>query len=179
MTARDRTPRVHSPGVLAIPLTRGLFALVDEADGPLVAPYKWCVLHGSDRMYAARRVGGRRAKQTIMHRVILDAPAGLHVDHINGDGLDNRRTNLRLATNRQNCHNRNVLNANNKSGFRGVYWNKNDRAWVAEAHDNSGRKVRLGSHHSALDAARAYDSFVVRERGAFARTNLPHGTLTS
>src|SRR3990167_5658255 len=95
-------PRMHSepppvPGARWVPLTRGLFALVDEADFAWVSQWTWCVQR-SWKNYAVRR-NGRRVSGTYkvrMHRDLLGAAAGQVVDHINGDGLDNRRANLRF-----------------------------------------------------------------------------------
>src|SRR3972149_1771950 len=100
-----------------ITLTRGYVALVDDDDFSSLSTFKWFAKQNRDlAVYAARSVGSR----TIwMHRIIMDAPTGILVDHINGNGLDNRRSNLRLATHRENCQNRRQRR-DSASRFKGV-----------------------------------------------------------
>lgn len=72
---------------------------------------------------------GDKSKRVSLHRYLLEPPKHLVVDHINHDPLDNRRSNLRILTNAQNCQNKNGLNRNNKTGVRGVSWCKSLGAW--------------------------------------------------
>lgn len=96
-----------------IPLTRGLYAVVDAADHDTLAAFKWYAHHRSGkRYYAARRLKlstDRRRDLVLMHRVIAGAPPHLMTDHINGDTLDNRRQNLRACTPQENVRNRRAL----------------------------------------------------------------------
>lgn len=154
---------------MPIPLTRGQIALVSEADLTLILARSWFAKPRSyrkgdnTRFYAASAGPDRR--QIIMHRLILRAPDGLVVDHINGDGLDNRRTNLRLCTQRENLLNRKVRS---RSGFRGV--TRTPAGWVARISDD-GRKLQLGTFHCPIEAARAYDEAALAHHGAFAMLN--------
>lgn len=136
-------------------------ALVDDGDLPLVEAVRWS-LHTAG--YAMTGSPTR-----YMHRLIMRAPKGLEVDHINGDKLDNRRQNLRLATRSQNEVNK--TSRPNKSGFRGVTAMPcgTYRAYIVE----QGRTRYLGRYHTASDAARAYDVEAIVLWGNFARLNLP------
>src|SRR5690606_1175342 len=100
-----------------IPLTKGMFTLIDDADCERVNLHKWRAHRSRNTWYAVRNGPGR--KMIFLHRFISDAPEGLIVDHVNGDGLDNRRENLRLCTHAENARNRQT-NRNNTSGYKGV-----------------------------------------------------------
>lgn len=91
-----------------VTLTRGHIAKIDAADAALVEPWNWSAHVKPTRVYAYRRSGGKlTAKNLMLHRFILgDVPEGMDVDHINGDPLDNRRANLRVATRAQNVRNK-------------------------------------------------------------------------
>lgn len=149
-----------------IPLTRGRVALVDDADYPAVAAFKWhCLRVG----YAARseRKGGR--KHTVyLHRQIMGAEPGVEVDHKNCDKLDCRRANLRYATSTQNKANR--ARPVGSSAYRGVAWDRARRKWLAGLSVNN-RRVHIGRFDSEEDAARAYDSAAIKHYGEFARLN--------
>jgi len=107
-----------------------------------------------------------------MHREIMQAPAGLLVDHRNRNTLDNRRENLRLATRSQNSCNSRIDKSKATSQFRGVqYWKRRGR-WVAKI-KHKGKETWLGSFDNEIDAARAYDDAAKKYHGEFARLNLP------
>lgn len=112
---------IHVSGDIAeIELSKGLFALVDPVDIPLVAQYQWYAF--PNRMggyYAALRT--KESGTLYMHRLIMDAPKGKVVDHLNHDTLDNRRVNLRVGGQRENLQNRQRANSNSSTGVRGVY----------------------------------------------------------
>jgi hypothetical protein len=152
-----------------VPLTKGYEAIIDAADVPLVEGVNWFAVVQLSAVYAqrsARRVNGKR-KAVLLHRVIMDAPDGLEVDHVNGDGLDNRRSNLRLATRSENQHNRRVQN-NNTSGFKGVSWHKRDLKWYARI-GLDGRRKLLGFFDTPEAAYAAYVEASTRLHGDFAR----------
>lgn len=153
-----------------VPLSRGLVALVDDADLPLVLSFgSWSAMPRNRTYYArrtVRREGGGSSQY--MHRVLVDWP---RVDHINGDGLDNRRCNLRPATHADNMRNAR-LRVDNSSGFKGVTASKRAGRWAAAIHVN-GRRLHLGSFEDAQDAARAYDAAALTYFGEFARLNFP------
>lgn len=156
-----------------IPLTRGYVALVDDEDYERVAAKKWgvTVKPQDTTPYAQNgvRVAGRMTS-VAMHRFILDAPIELVVDHINGNGLDNRRANLRLCSRSENQWNRRK-SSQNTSGFKGVFHRGGTR-WIARitAH---GKTVHLGRFRDPTIAARAYDAAALRLHGEFARLNFP------
>ncbi len=103
-----------------------------------------------------------------MHRVILKAPGGLDVDHINGDGLDNRRINLRVCTRSQNLANQGTQ-ARNLSGCKGVSWDKRTGRWITFISVNS-KNHNLGRFDDLQTARAAYQAAAVRHFGEFART---------
>ena len=109
-----------------------------------------------------------------MHRVITGAPKSRQVDHINGNGLDNTRINLRLCDASQNQANRGKP-INCKSGFKGVSWNKQKRKWIAFI-QVLGKHIYLGGFDCKIYAARVYDEKAKEVFGEFARTNF-HSAL--
>jgi hypothetical protein len=147
-----------------IPLTRGKFAIVDADDYERLKRLKWHANGSNGRFYA---VGLRHKK---MHRLIMNAPDDKFVDHINGDGLDNRRANLRLATAAQNHWNCKYGMGIGTSRYKGVQWHKHNKKWVAVIGIN-GQRQHLGYYTNEKEAARAYDKAVKERRGQFAVLN--------
>ena len=157
-----------------IPLTQGKVAIVDEADLPLVAGYSWHVYHkpGDDRWYATawdttQPRAGR--KKLTMHALIAGRA---FVDHKDGDGLNNRRENLRLCTQQENLRNTRKRKSS-ASRFKGVTFQK-DRAtharpWLAQIKGE--RKQNLGRFATEEEAARAYDRAATAMFGEFAKLN--------
>lgn len=158
-----------------VPLTRGMFALVDDGDAERVLAFKWCATRGVgwDGFYAVRTDQKRRT--VLLHRFVLHAPFGSVVDHINHDGLDNRRTNLRLCTAAQNCWNRRYSLISN-AGHRGVRLLKNGRFRAAITVNKA--RLSLGCFASAEEAARAYDAAASEYFGEFARLNFPDASAS-
>lgn len=161
--------------MIEIPLSgkyQHLVALVDDGD-EWVTEWKWYAMTRPRTTYVSRAdilPGGYRTSY-LLHRVIMRSTTRhsivhFEVDHVNGDGLDNRRENLRLATPAQNAHNR-PLQSNNTSGVRGVHWSVRRQQWRARIKVNN-RYIELG-FFSTLEGARAkreaaerkyYDEFV-------------------
>lgn len=158
---------------ITIPLTQGQAAVIDTADLALVSPYAWYAMKAPRTWYAAVDVyvPGDTHITLLMHRIILGDEAGAGVDHADGDGLNNRRSNLRPATPTQNGGNQ-QRSRNNTSGFKGVAWYKRDRRWIAYIRE-AGRLRYLGYFNTAEDGARAYDAAAVRIHGEYARLNFP------
>lgn len=167
-------------GTTLIPLSQGYWALVDT-EVALVMP-KFSLLKSklNSRFYGRRtiRIGARRDNKRItqlLHRFVLeyyeiDAPND--IDHVNGNGLDNRLCNLRAATQIQNSGNV-ELNIKNKSGFRGVYWNAELNKWQGQIGIN-GKRVYLGLSTDINLLAKAYDRAAIKHFGIeFAFTNFP------
>ena len=89
-----------------IPLNRGMAALVDDADFLELSKIKWSIKKGCNTYYAQHTsYGPLKSTTTLMHRIIMKTPAGMDTDHINGNGLDNRRVNLRIVTHKENMQN--------------------------------------------------------------------------
>ena len=154
-------------------LTKGFVALVDNHDYWLVARYKWQTSgpkkNGTPyaRTSLPRLPNGFRPTIS-MHRMILGCPTK-RVDHENGNGIDNRRRNLRLATNGQNQANRRIITPHS-SRFKGVRWDKRVGMWRARiGHD--GKKIELGYFEDEVAAARAYNKRAVKKFGRFAALN--------
>lgn len=154
--------------IILIPLTRGKFAEIDAADASLVTDTLWSATHIGRRWYAIGRING---EQVLMHRLITNAAIGMDVDHIDGDGLNNKRDNLRIATRSQNMANVSI-GPRSKSGFKGVSWHAGAGRWRATTISN-GRQVHLGYFDNVEDAARAYDAKAREIFGEFARLNFP------
>lgn len=146
-----------------IPLTQGKSTVVDDDDYELLSLRKW---HYLKIGYAARRT---EEQYIYMHREIMSAPTGMEVDHINGDGLDNRRSNLRVCTHAENMRNR-KLAKDNTSGYIGVTWNKERSKWQSQI-GVSGKNINIGCFPAIEDAARAYNEAAKKYFGEFARLN--------
>lgn len=138
-------------------LSKGYVTIVDDDAPAGIVGAKWCALeNGWGKVYAMRTASaGGKTQTLLLHRVVAGASAGQYVDHINGDSLDNRRENLRVCTNSQNAMNRGKQ-VNNRSGFKGVSWNKKAGCWQAWIQVR-GKRMWLGDFADKRDAAAAYD----------------------
>lgn len=154
-----------------IPLTQNKFALVDDKDFDYLNQWKWCADAKGYAVRSEKRSQTGRDKRNLirMQREILDAPTDLFVDHINGDKLDNRRINLRLATPSENMRNRKI-SYNNKSGYKGVWFNRKKQKYVAYIKFNNRSHV-LAHSDDVIDAAHIYNQFAEQIFGEFARLN--------
>jgi HNH endonuclease len=150
-----------------LPLTRGKVALVDAEDLATVLNYKWHAFPIGHTWYAATSVNGRRS---YLHRMILRAPQGLVTDHKNGDGLDNRRENLRLCRQGQNLQNMKNLRGGHSS-YKGVSKSVcRENPWRAYIQVKK-RMIHLGVFPTERAAALAYNTAASRYFGAFALLN--------
>jgi hypothetical protein len=160
------------PQTTTIPLTQGQFALVDTEDAPRLQCYKWQATKSGRTWYArrSRRLPNGKYRYVQMHRAIVNASDDVEVDHANGNGLDNRKENLRTCTHARNmAHQRKPLN--NTSGYLGVA--RTGNRWIANV---SGQY--LGCFLTAEDAARARDTKARELHGDYAVLNFPNETLT-
>jgi hypothetical protein len=155
--------------------SRGLYvALVDDADYEWLGQFTWFVLKGTtDHHYAGTTVDG---KITLMHRLIMQVTnTKSFIDHIDRDGLNNQRHNLRISTNAQNQYNakkhRLKKETRPSSKYKGVSWLKKRKKWASKAKINK-KLIWLGYYDLEKDAARAYNDFASKNFGEFARLNV-------
>lgn len=149
-----------------IPLTQGKFAIVDDDMFEELSKFKW---HFSRFGYAVRKPYSGRGKNFYMHRVIAGTPEGMSTDHINGDKLDNRRSNLRICSTSSNMRNRGKQN-NNTSGYKGVFWSIPAGRWRAQIVVNK-KSIHLGLYDTTEEAASAYNVAAKEYFGEFANLN--------
>lgn len=152
-----------------VDLTKGFTAIIDANDAELVSGRSWFALvsPNSKAVYAVTNVRSPSGTKCIyMHRLISPPPEGMTVDHKNGDGLDNRKKNLRHADQKQN--HRNVsIRSDNASGQKGVYWNKRRKKWHARIKID-GRYICLGMFDDISLAGQAYKTAAKLLHGDFA-----------
>lgn len=154
-----------------IALTQGQVSLVDDEDYAWLSLYRWHAVRDDciNGFYASRNIAvSSKQKAMRMHRTLLGLKFGdkSRADHINGDTLDNRKCNLRIATSKQNSFNRKRA-SNNKSGFKGVYWKKEHGKWAAQCKINN--IGHIGYFSNKRDAAQAYIFVAHINYGEFAR----------
>lgn len=160
--------------IACVPLTRGYDAVIDAPDAPLAAGKNWYAeidkrADGSIRtVYAVRkfRDASGNEKGERLHRVIAGVESGLEVDHKDGNGLNNRRDNIRSATTAQNQHNQRIAQ-HNTSGAKGVTWHKRRGKWQAQIVICNKRKY-LGCFPTVSEASKAYHAAAVSAFGEWA-----------
>ena len=142
-----------------IKLTKGYFATVDDEDYAFLTQWKWFAQKMKHTVYAARKpwLSGGKGKSTkiFMHRVIANVQPSMQTDHKDGNGLNNRRENLRSVTRQDNMLNRARWSKGCASKFRGVYLDKRDGSWFSAITVN-GKSTYLGRFRKEKDAASAY-----------------------
>lgn len=143
-----------------IPLTRGMFAKVDDEDFEFLSQFKWTAHKAGNTYYAdreVRREDGTRTTQK-MHAAIMQTPKGFDTHHLNGDGLDNQKANLRVLSRSQHARSAAQGRKNKQTGFRGVYFCARNNCFAADI------SIHVGYFDTAEEAAKARDS-KVRELG--------------
>lgn len=149
-----------------IQLSKGKSTIVDDDDYEVLNQYKWYCSHG----YAVRdKIINKSRTSYRMHRVIMNCPENMQVDHINGNPLDNRKINLRICTKNQN--NKNLKKPlTNKTGYKGVSYCKSRKKYCSYISINNKTKP-LGRFDTAVEAAKAYNKAASEYYGEFANLN--------
>lgn len=155
-----------------ISLGHGKYAIVDDHNYAWLMTFKWHATTGSIS-YAGTNIRqpSGKFKSVKMHRLIVGALPNELVDHIDGNGHNNLIANLRKCNRQQNSFN-SSKRRQNKSGYKGVSWNKAEKTWVAQIKVNN-KNFRLGTFDNPLDAAKAYDAHAKELHGEFAKLNFP------
>jgi len=174
-----------------IPLTLGKFAIVDPEDYERLRTYKWHAHQSVHTFYAVHSLtnGKKEPRRNLqMHNLVIDVPPGMYCDHINHNGLDNRKANLRPASRTQNVWHRRKFTRRTSGGFKpsrsgpdgkpsrskykGVDWASDMNRWRARIRVN-GKRISLGSFKDEIEAAKAYDRAAKKYHGQFASLNFP------
>jgi hypothetical protein len=152
-----------------VTLTKGYVAVIDAADVPLVEGFNWTALVRPHTVYAYRRltIAGHSGPCLLLHRVILGIEGDRQGDHIDCDGLNNRRANLRIATRSENQRNQR-RSRTNTSGVKGVTWDIGTQKWRAQIKSDSGPRY-LGVFQNIEDAVAAYATASEKLHGEFGR----------
>lgn len=151
-----------------IKLTRGLVTLVDKEDFEYLNQWKWCVNKCGKNFYALRGVMKNKKNITIyMHRILSNNESRLLTDHINGDTLDNRKSNLRICTHKQNSRNSKHSISND---YKGIWYNKKKKYYQSYI-TVDGRHIYLGKSDTPIEAAIKYDIGAYKYFGEFANLN--------
>lgn len=148
-----------------------LVALIDDEDNELINQYRWNPLWNGYTYYAHGRIPGKDSYKRPfirMHRLIMNTQPGEQTDHINHNGLDNRRSNLRICTRGQNLAN--MQSRTGVSKFKGVSWSKQRRKWITHISLNK-KLIYLGCSINEINAAHVYDKKARELFGEYALTN--------
>lgn len=172
---------IHLPdGCIGIILSQNRMAIIDAGDFPLVSDRRWQLKKAcGDNLYARASylINGSR-RNVCMHTIIMRPEEGMCIDHIDGNGLNNRRSNLRVATPSENKRNRPAINsAKRYSKYKGVQINprwegiENRKKWRAQI-SVEGKKISLGYYRNEEHAALAFNESAIKYHGEFAHLNI-------
>jgi AP2 domain. len=158
-----------------IDMNQGIKVKVDDEDYEFLNQWKWhkCGKYAVRIALKSERKSDGKQFNIFMHREIMNTPIGMDTDHINGEGFDNRKANLRIVTRSQNLMNRAILK-NNKTGHKGVFLDNRNRRkykiWQATISFNK-KRLELGHFYTKEDAIHAYDEAAKKFHGEFAYKN--------
>lgn len=154
--------------IITIPLTQGFSATINSEDYELVSQFKWYASRIKRCVYAK----STSAPKILLHRLILNVTdKNIKIDHVDHNGLNNTRNNLRIASNNQNMYNARKWRIPTSSKYRGVYWCKSRKVWRVEITTNKIKKY-LGKYNNEEDAALAYNIAAIDLHGEFANLNV-------
>lgn len=155
-----------------IPLSRGESAMVDDEDFEKLNQFNWFVDNSINRYASRSRSPSDPGRERMMHRFILNPPKEMQIDHIDGDGFNNQKSNLRICT--QGNNNKNRVIQKHSTPFKGVAWHKRNKKFVAYIRVD-GKRTYLGSFHNPILAAVVYDLEALEKFGEFSKTNQQMG----
>lgn len=153
--------------IMAIPLSQGLYALVDGKDFEWLSQWRWSAQKNKRTYYAVRHLGRRKLLQ--MHRQIMSPPKNMQTHHQNDNGLDNRHANLRICTNSENQQGR-CKKPNCLSKYKGVSKASHSQKFRAQIQINK-QVIHIGVFDNEIEAAKAYDKKAKDFYGELAKTN--------
>lgn len=158
-----------------IRLAQPQYAKVDPCDYGWLRGYEWLARKGGNSFYVQRQTAGGGGKVSLiyMHHEIIRVPEGMVVDHINYDGTDNRRSNLRAATHSQNKYHRKKRPGTKHSKYKGLCRTKKTRKWQVRITFEK-KQIHLGLFADEIEAAKAYDEAARKYHGEFASLNFPN-----
>jgi|WetSurMetagenome_2_1015567.scaffolds.fasta_scaffold20333_10 AP2-like factor, euAP2 lineage len=159
-----------------IPLTQGYFAQIDDEDFEKVIKYKWCAMIKKNAIYAGHnatlKIDGKfKTKWILLHRFIMTINKNEYIDHIDHDGLNCQKSNLRKCTLQENHYNQLKQKKNTSSKFKGVCFNKQRNKWQANIKNNN-KKIHLGLYLTENEAALAYNNKAEEIFGKFCCLNV-------
>lgn len=152
-----------------------MFATIDAEDFKRVSDFRWYARRTRRNYYAVTHlmVGFKKYRKIYLHRFIMEAPTGVQVDHVNGNGLENQKINLRLCTSAENNRAKRRKIRSATSRFRGVSFETQTQQWKAQIRANKSHTLNLGRFFDEVSAAKAYDEAAKHYFGEFAHLNFP------
>ncbi len=154
-----------------ISLSQGKNAIVDDEDFDYLNQWKWYAREDYQAFYASRnlRMGNGKRKTISIHNILMGKKRGKVIDHINNNGLDNRKENLRFCTNRENTWNQRKKYGQS-SRFKGVSWSSLKKLWIVQITLN-GKVIKLAECKNERKAGKIYDTYATKMFGKFALIN--------